>query len=127
MNQKIQITKSVAEQLQLSTDNKSIKKLLHLWWQNPRKKEKGGLKLTKQGFADLNKADIKNHRIKFEEPIEIYENQLIIHLDRFIDCPWFIIRDSIYVFNDRTAVQLILFSGNVKNFITAKLKSIKSA
>lgn len=126
MNPKIEITKKVAEILGLSLDNKSIKKLIQTWWQNPRNKPTGGLHLTEQGFNSLKQADIKVHKIKLETPIIFYSNQLVIWLDRFIDSPWFLCRNEIFVFGDKTAVQLILFSGNIERFVNAKAESLKS-
>jgi hypothetical protein len=125
MNQKIEITKKIAESSGLNTDEKTTRKLISLWWQNPRKKDKGGLRLTDEGFARLT-SQFKSHRVKFFEPIE-YTNQLIIQLDNFIDCPWYISKKEIYVFNDNMAVQLVLFSGNVAKFSAAKAKGLKSA
>ena len=125
MNQKSDITKYVAEQFGLSTDEKSIRKLIAQWWQNPRNKEKGGLRLTDEGFARLT-AHFTAHKVRFEDPVE-YTNRLIIQLDNFIDCPWYITNKAVFVFNDKMAVQLVLFSGNIAKFSTAKAKSLKSA
>ena len=125
MNQKSDITKYIAEQFGLSTDEKSIRKLTAQWWQNPRKKEKGGLRLTDEGFARLT-AHFTAHKVRFEDPVE-YTNRLIIQLDNFIDCPWYITNKAVFVFNDKMAVQLVLFSGNIAKFSTAKAKSLKSA
>ena len=123
MKQKIEITKYVAEQLQLATDEKSIKKLIPVFWQNPRDKEKGGLRLTDKGFESLKLADIKVHRVRFEQPVQ-YTNQLIIWLDNFIDCPWYITNREIFVFSEKMAVQLVLFSGNIAKFSAAKAKKV---
>jgi len=126
MNLKNDLTKYVAEQLGLSTEEKFLKKLTPVWWQNPRNKSKGGLRLTEKGFECLQQADIKVHRVRFEEPIH-YTNQLIIWLDNFIDCPWYVTHKEIYVFEEKMAVQLVLFSGNIVKFSTAKAKNLKSA
>ena len=120
MNQKIDITKYVATQFGLPTDDKSINRLLPQWWYNPRKKETGGLRLTDEGFARLT-AYIRSHKIDFDEPIT-YTNQLIIWLDKFIDCPWYVTKKEIFVFNEKTAVQLVLFSGDIARFSAAKAK-----
>ena len=125
MNQKLDITKYVATQFGLATDDKSVRKFTAQWWQNPRKKEKGGLKLTDEGFARLTHC-FKAHRVRFEEEIE-YTNQLILRLDNFITCPWYIHKKDIFVFDDKMAVQLVLFSGNIVKFSTAKAKSLESS
>lgn len=124
MNIKSDITKLVAAQLNLGSDEKSIRKLTALWWQNPRKKLKGGLRLTKEGFEILQQADISCHKILLDSP-SIATNQMIIWLDNFIDCPWYLGNRHIHIFGDKMAVQLILFSGNLSKFIIAKADNLK--
>jgi hypothetical protein len=122
MHQKTNITLYVAQQAGLDTSEKNIRKLISIWWQNNRKKEKGGLKLTDEGFANLTRY-FKPHRVRFDCEID-YTNQLILRLDNFITCPWYLTNREIYVFNDKMAVQLVLFSGNIAKFSTAKAKSL---
>jgi hypothetical protein len=122
MDLKTELTRYVAEQAGLPTDEKSIRKLIPVWWQNPRKRDPGGLKLTDEGFARLT-AYVKAHRVRFEEEVE-YTNQLILRLDRFITCPWYVKKKDVFVFNEKMAVQLVLFSGNIAKFSTAKAKSL---
>lgn len=127
-NQKIDITKYLAEQEGLSYDDPNLKKLLAVIWQNPRIKESGGLRLTEKGFEVMSK-HFKSHKINFEDPIDSQENwkwsnQLVLRLDNYIDCPWFVNHKSVWVFSDKMAVQLVLFSGDIKKFTTAKAKSL---
>lgn len=122
MNQKIAITKYVAEQSKLSVDDKSMKKWIAQWWCNPRQKPKGGLKLTEEGFARLT-TQFNCHRIRLDEPIE-YTNQMILRFDNWVNCPWYITTKDIFVFNDKTAVELVLFSGNIQRFFGAKAMSL---
>lgn len=119
MNQKLKITHYVAEQLGLGVDKKSIRNLLQVFWQNFRIKEKGGLGLTDKGFESLIKADIKYHKVDFDEPIEV-NNALILWIDRNIDCPFYITHKSIYLFGERMAIQLVLFSGNLQKMQRAQ-------
>lgn len=125
MNHKIEITKYVATQSGLDITEKNLRKLTALWWQNPRKKNKGGLRLTDEGFARIS-AYFKFHKVKFENPVE-YTSQLVIQLDNFIDCPWYVTNRFIFVFSDKMAVQLVLFSGDIAKFSRAKAKSADSA
>jgi hypothetical protein len=121
MNPKLKITKYAAEQLGLATDEKSLKKLIPAWWQNPRTKEKGGLGLTEQGFECLTKADIKCHKVVFDEPTSaLATNSFTLWVDRNIDCPFFITRKEIYLFGERMAVQLVLFSGDLQKMQRAQ-------
>ena len=112
MNPKYEITKVVLESLGLPADEKRIKKTIPTWWFSTRIKDKGGLRLTEQGFDCLRKADIKCYEVKFDEPI-VATNELIIWIDQNIDCPFFLTNRQIWVFGERTAIQLVLFSGNI--------------
>ena len=93
---------------------RKIKNYTTAWWQSNRTKAKGGLWLTEQGFEALKKADIKHYKIRFEQPLDSFENRFIIWLDNTIECPFFLTKWEIYVFGEKTAVQMILFSGDLK-------------
>lgn len=121
MNLKHEITKKVLESLDLTADEKRIKQTIPVWWVNPRKKEKGGLRLTEQGFECLCKADIKFYEIKFDEPI-FFTNQLAIWIDQNINCPFYLTPKKIFVSGEKMAVQLVLFSGNIQKYHRAHQK-----
>lgn len=125
MNQKIDITIQIAKLLGLDTDDKTIKKLASIWWQSIRKKDKGGLRLSEKGQEAFQKAQIKSYKIKFQDQIH-FTNQLVIWLDHFIECPFFITHKEIIVYSEKMAVQLVLFSGNVYQYSSAKAKSLSS-
>jgi len=122
MNQKIEITRYAAEQLGLPTDDKSIRNHKRLWWQNLRIKDRGGLQLTTTGYKTLVQAGIRDLKVKYDAKFE-YNNQFILMLDNHIEVPWYITPKAIHVFNDRLAVQLVLFSGNIERLIRAKIAS----
>jgi len=122
MNQKIEITHYAAEQLGLPTDDRSIRNHKRLWWQNLRIKDRGGLQLTTAGYKALVQAGIRDLKVKYDAKFE-YNNQFILMLDNHIEVPWYITPKAIHVFNDRLAVQLVLFSGNIERLIRAKIAS----
>ena len=119
MNQKFEITRIVLQSQGIDATDQRIKKTIPTWWVNPRNKTKGGLRLTDQGFDCLAKAGIKHYELKFDEPIA-YTNELIIWIDQNIDCPFYITNKKIWVFGERLAVQLVLFSGNIAKFHRAQ-------
>jgi hypothetical protein len=121
MNQKIDLTKYIAEQCNLPTDEETIKKLMIQWWFNPRKKSSGGLRLTDEGFSTISE-HIKVHRVIIDKPIK-YTNKIIIWLDKYIDSPWYVTSKEIYVFHEKMAVQLVLFSGNIARYTEIKASS----
>lgn len=122
MNQKLKITKIVAEQLNRPVDDQSIDKLRQVFWINPRLKKKGGLRLTVEGYHSLIDADIKSHRVVFEEPIFL-SNALLLWMDNNIDCPFYLTSTEVYLFGERMAIQLILFSGNLQKLHRAYQRS----
>lgn len=120
MNQKIEITRYVIDKLQLvSPTEKSFKSWIHAIWQNPRMKAIGGLRLTERGFDLLKKADIQNHEIRLENKELSNDNKFILWLDNYFRFPFYLNKRKIFVFDDRTAVQLILFSGDLQKFYQA--------
>jgi hypothetical protein len=125
MDLKTEITKQVLESMGLVADPQRVKKTIPIWWANPRKKTNGGLRLTDQGFECLQKADIKSYEIKFEKPLQ-YTNQLVINLDRYMDFPFHINSRSVHVFGEKMAVQLVLLSGNIQNYVAAKARTHKN-
>lgn len=123
MNQKIEITKKVLELQGITPDEERVKKTIPTWWFSTRSKENGGLRLTEQGFDCLQKAGIKSHKIRFEKPITV-TNQVLIWIDQLINCPFYITSKEIYVFSDKVAVQLVLFSGNIERYVRAKANKL---
>lgn len=121
MNLKFDITKLVLETAGLPCDDIRVQKTIPAWWCSTRKKDNGGLRLTEQGFEALQKADIKCYEIKLEE-IPKFTNELIIWLDQNLNCPYFITHKKIWVFGEKTAVQLVLFSGNISKYFRAHKK-----
>ena len=119
MNQKTEITKRILNSMGLDPSDDRVRKTIPTWWFSTRQKEKGGLRLTEQGFDAFRNAGIKEYRIKFEDPI-YFTNHLMIWLDHFIDCPFYLRNQDIYVFSEKMAVQLVLFSGNIYKYSAAK-------
>lgn len=111
----------------LPNDQKSLEKYRWEWWANPRLNGDRSLKLTDRGYEVLTTAvGLKFYQIDLPASIE-NTNQLVIRLDKLIDCPWFITKKSIFVSKEKTAVQLVLFSGDLQKFGNAKHRSAKSA
>ena len=116
-----EITKKVLEITNPAATTQDFQSALNHWWSNRRKKVQGGLRLTEEGFAALQSAQIESYKVKFEEPL-LLTNQLIIWLDHFIECPFYLNHKEIYVFSESMAIQLMLFSGDIQKFSAAKAK-----
>lgn len=129
MNRKNEITSKV---LALSNPNytkKDFSAAKCAWWRNPRTKDQGGLQLTDQGFEALAKADIKYYKVRLDEKFRPRDVRTILWLDHYINCPFWFDRhtNSIIVFDERTAVQIILFSGSIKKMLRAADRIAKRA
>ena len=126
MDLKLQITEVISKTLGWSTDTKTLSKNMSVIWQNPRKKDEGGLRLTEKGYQIfLEDMELKSYEVDFPKEFTL-TNQVVIWLDKFIDGPYYLDKKSIIVFKEKTAVQLILFAGDVQKFGLAKAMSLKS-
>lgn len=97
----------------LSDANVSIK--LHLWWKNNRKNN-NSLRLTDAGLNFIKEnLDLKVFEIPFPIDLDLKAN-VIIYLDRFIDCPYHLTESSISVLSEKKAMELHLFSGDVRKY-----------
>ncbi len=128
MSQKVNITEKVMSELGLDIDSENVKEYSKIWWKNKRSKKKGGLWLTPLGFEAFKRAKIKFYTITLKEKIESFENKFIIWLDNCVDCPFYLEKSEIFVFGERTAIQMILFEGDLllwhKHHIKSKALSI---
>lgn len=121
MNQKVEITKYVIKKLNLISPNeKSFRQWIHAIWQNPRQKDHGGLKLTPRGFEILEKAELRYYEVKLEESKFDIDNKFILWLDHTFNCPFYIGNKKIFFFNEKPAVQLVLFSGDLQKYYQAQ-------
>lgn len=123
MDLRLELTKLVVSKSNTNPDQKDLEKTFNIIWQNPRKKLDGGYRLTDEGFRILTEdLELKKYDIVFPKELTL-TNQTIIWLDRFIDGPYHLNKKGISVFKEKTAVQLVLFSGNVEKFGLAKAMS----
>jgi hypothetical protein len=126
MDTKLLLTKEFLKGSGLPDDEKSLEKYLWAWWVNPRLNGDRSLGLTTQGYEVISKdVGLKFYQIDLPDNTEI-TNQLIIWLDKFIDCPWYMTKRSIFVSREKVAVQLVLFSGDLQKFGKAKDRANKA-
>jgi hypothetical protein len=85
-----------------------------LWWQNTR--EVGGLRLTEEGMLFLmEKIELATYEVPFPPEFKI-TTQVILFLDKFIDCPYYVTNKGITVTEEKKALELHLFSGDVRKY-----------
>jgi hypothetical protein len=115
MNWKETYTKIFLKELGKATSEANVKQYMPLWWQNTRNKETGGLRLTEDGYEVLKQINLAVYDIPYPRDMPI-TTQVIIFLDQFIDCPYYLTNRSIVVTNEKKAVELTLFSGDLRKY-----------
>lgn len=115
MNWKETYTKIFLKELGKSYNDATVREYLPIWWMNTRDKDKSGLRLTEAGFDTVNEIGLETYDIPYPKEMPVTA-QVIIYLDKFIDCPYFLSKNSITVTNERKAVELTLFAGDVRKY-----------
>ena len=115
MADKVTYTKLFLKELGKSYNELSVKEYMPPWWYNTRQKDVGGLRLTDDGFDVINKIELQTYDIPYPRDMPM-TTQVIIFLDKFIDCPYYLTNRSITVTNERKAVELGLFSGDLRKY-----------
>jgi len=108
-------TKLFLKQLGETISDQNVQSVKHLWWYNTRDKNEGGLRLTEEGLDVLNRLEIATYEIPFPLHMTL-TTQIIIFLDKFIDCPYYLTNRSIIVTMEKKAVELTLFSGDLRKY-----------
>ena len=108
-------TKIFLKELGKSYNDLAVKEFMPLWWQNNRSKDTGGLRLTEAGFNILTEIDLATYDIPYPRDMPL-TTQVIIFLDQFIDCPYYLTNRSITVTNEKKAVELTLFAGDLRKY-----------
>lgn len=122
MSNKTVYTKIFLKELGQSTSEQNVKASMPLWWYNTRQKDTGGLRLTDTGFEIINKIELATYDIPYPRDMPM-TTQVIIFLDKFIDCPYYLTNRSITVTNEKKAVELTLFSGDLRKYGLTKAMS----
>lgn len=115
MNWKETYTKIFLKELNKSTGDATVREYLPVWWMNTRNKDKSGLRLTEVGFDIVNEIGLETYEIPYPKEMPVTA-QVIIFLDKFIDCPYYLSKNSITVTNERKAVELTLFAGDIRKY-----------
>jgi len=120
MNWKESYTKVFLKQLDQSVNDLNLRSYMAEWWRNPRTKDTGGMRLTEEGFRMMTEdLDISFYEVPYA-PDMIMTTQIIIWLDNFIDCPYYLGKRSISVTDDKKALELHMFSGDIKKYGISK-------
>ncbi len=123
MDWKTTYTKIFLQQANISVNDNTMKEYLPIWWKNSRIKTKGGLRLTEEGLKFVQeKLELQTYDVPF--PLEFtITTQILIFLDKFIDCPYYLAADGLIVTNEKKAMELHLFSGDIRKYGLTKAMS----
>lgn len=116
MNWKETYTKVFLKQKDIAISEVTMKQYMSKWWQNTRAKDEGGLRLTDEGYEFIrNELDLATYEVPFPKDFTLTTNT-IIWLDQFIACPYYLFKNSIVVTDERKAMELHLFSGDITKY-----------
>lgn len=96
----------------------SVDELYKKIWFNLRNKN-SSLRLSDYGLDFLKDIEIRIYNIDIPKELKI-TGQILIWLDRYIDSPYHITDKKITVITEKAALEMHLFSGNLKKYGLAK-------
>lgn len=109
-------TKLFLKSSEQAITEENIKISKRKWWINTRKKQQGGLRLTDDGLNFVtNILNLSIYEIPFPATLDL-KPEVVVFLDRFLDCPYYLSEVSITVTNERKCFELHLFSGDVQKY-----------
>ena len=116
MNWKETYTKIFLKAADIAITEANLQEYVPVWWQNTRSKDEGGLRLTNEGMTFItDKLELATYDVPFPRDFQL-TTQTIIWLDHFIDCPYWLGTHGITVTDEKKAIELHLFSGDVKKY-----------
>jgi hypothetical protein len=101
----------------VSSNETNVRHYSTEWWYNVRSKSTGGLRLTTTGRDFLkNDLEIQFFKIEFPPETNIQKTNVLLYLDKFITCPYYLTPKYIQVTDDRKAMEISLFSGDLEKY-----------
>jgi hypothetical protein len=87
-------------------------------WYNLRNKN-NSLRLTDFGLEFIKNSDIRYYEIEIPKQLKI-SGQILIWLDRYIESPYHLEEKKITVITEKAALELHLFSGDLRKYGSTK-------
>ena len=116
MNWKEAYTKIFLKEVDKSINESTLQEYMPVWWQNTRNKDSGGLRLTDAGIEFVTEEiELTTYDVPFPKDFKLTSN-VLVWLDEFIDCPYWLGTHGMIVTNEKKALELHLFSGDVKKY-----------
>ena len=116
MNWKETYTKIFLKNANISIGENTLKEYMPMWWKNSRSKNFGGLRLTDEGISFIKeKLQLQTYDVPFPNDFNL-TTQVIIFLDKYLDTPYYLADDGVIVTNEKKAMELMLFSGDIRKY-----------
>ena len=95
------------------------------WWYNKRDKEKGGLRLSDEGYQFLvNELELHGHHVPIVDQLSL-SPIAILFLDNHMSCPYYLEPGYIVVFSEKEAFKLHLFSNDIRKLGVMKAMALR--
>ena len=116
MNWKETYTKIFLKAANKNIGESAVKEYFPVWWKNTRAKDTGGLRLTDEGYRFISEdLELSTYEVPFPKDFNLTTNT-IIWLDQFITCPYYLWKHGIIVTDEKKAMELHLFSGDIRKY-----------
>ena len=116
MNWKETYTKIFLKNANIAICENTLKEYMPMWWKNSRSKNFGGLRLTDEGITFIKeKLQLQTYDVPFPNDFTL-TTQVIIFLDKYLDTPYYLADDGVIVTNEKKAMELMLFSGDIRKY-----------
>jgi len=116
MNWKETYTKIFLKNANIAIGQNTLKEYMPMWWKNSRSKNFGGLRLTDEGITFIkDKLQLQTYDVPFPNDFNL-TTQVIIFLDKYLDTPYYLADDGVIVTNEKKAMELMLFSGDIRKY-----------
>ena len=116
MNWKETYTKIFLKNANIAIGENTLKEYMPMWWKNSRSKNFGGLRLTDEGITFIKeKLQLQTYDVPFPNDFTL-TTQVIIFLDKYLDTPYYLADDGVIVTNEKKAMELMLFSGDIRKY-----------
>ena len=116
MNWKETYTKIFLKNANIAIGQNTLKEYMPMWWKNSRSKNFGGLRLTDEGITFIkDKLQLQTYDVPFPNDFTL-TTLVIIFLDKYLDTPYYLADDGVIVTNEKKAMELMLFSGDIRKY-----------
>ena len=104
--------KTIENKIEKRITQKDFDKMWKMVWRNIRE-ENPSMRLTKGGYQFLKKnIQLKDYMVKLKRECKL-NPEILLGLDKFITCPYYITNKEIYVFEEKLASELVLRAGDL--------------